>query len=154
MKLSKMKKFSLTGWVFAAVAANIAGLCWAQTEPKPPELTIKASTIQVPVTLGTYCWSSPTHGGAALCMDSVAPPDLLKNTTPTIVPSGSGLLLNFSDTPIHISIDAWIDGAPVRQQTAMPHALTIPDKPGIYIYSVSAQWDQGEAYYAFAVEVR
>lgn len=119
--------------------------------PNPPELKVYSGNTNVPTVLGSYCWKSLV---SKLCVDMIPPDDLLKEKgyTPPVVPPGSTLRLTFTVSPDPGSV---VISQPPEKPLISDGTLSIPKEPGIYTYSVSAQWEgKGSAVYFFQVQVK
>ena len=117
-----------------------------------PDLTVTADGQHIAVIRGSSCW--PQMLQRALCVDSAPTPELLKGEVPEIVPPGAHVRMTFGRSPASLAAWRWVSGAPIQQEVAHGHTIILPLAPGVYLYSVSARWDEGDASYAFVVAVR
>lgn len=107
----------------------------------------------VPTVQGSYCWDGVLQ---SVCSDSPSPEVLLEENgfEAIYVQSGDRIKLKFTRTPFKKSINAstWpIDEG--YKAILDGNYLVLPEKPGVYMYDVSASWEQGSLVFSFMVEV-
>jgi hypothetical protein len=121
--------------------------------PDPPKLTAKVNEKLIKVYQGSYCWN---EYGQGVCADTISPVEMVKKDAPTVVPKGSELKLRFNYEPKKESIGAsiWINGEARDQKIVNSDTIVLPKEPGIYVYSVHANWKEGDSSYALQVEVK
>jgi hypothetical protein len=61
--------------------------------------------------------------------------------------------LQWSRAPRSASVSRWSEGGPQIAEMADVSQLSLPTDVGIHVMSVSAEWAEGDASYAFVVEV-
>lgn len=146
-------------WVAALSLLAFAGIIvWlgvsvARRDPKaplPPAPTVTAAGIPVPVIPNRHCWD-----GGRICAENLTPTKLVeeKGLTPTAVPPGSRLRLAFAVPPRSVRVDRW-EGDRAETVPVEDDAWKAPEEPGVYTYSISADWPKRGAGYAVLVEVR
>jgi len=119
---------------------------------EPPKAAVKAGDTEIPVVPGSFCWLAR---GVGKCVDTVSPPELVKNQRPVTVKPGSTLQISFSQNPVAKSMGAnqWIGGRPSPVPVVEENMIILPAEKGEYIYDIFARWEQGSASYAFVVSV-
>jgi hypothetical protein len=140
---------------FVGCAVNNTGATSKKMELKvPPTLKVSYQDKGIEAVRGTYTWTVDNNDGtkATTNGDTAVLPELIKSSTPLIVPSKATLTLNFSDKPKSIILNIWQDNKPVQQAITDNKVITSELK-GSVIYEVIAVWDQGTVYYAFLVNV-
>ncbi|AMX84740.1 hypothetical protein GS3922_14395 [Geobacillus subterraneus] len=117
---------------------------------KPPELTLTINGETVDHRLGTYTWSTGRRGIVA---DAAAPPLLVRELKPHPTVSGAKLRIEFDYRPSTLEAGVWndddVDWQPVQHGT-----ITLPKQQGSYIYVIHAAWQEGDAIYAFPINIR
>lgn len=129
---------------------------WKEYTSMPPEPIIMISEERVEVVRGTYCWSSELKG---VCEDTFAtPPELIAyyGTEPADASPESILTIEFDRDPIEdsFSLTRWIDDENEVDVMVKGNEFVLPKEKGTYIYGVSANWDEGDAVYAFVIDVK
>lgn len=124
-------------------------------EAKPPEPVVTIDEKEISIVRGSYCWSSSLK---SVCEDTSAPPDIVSyaNQKPVAAQPSTEVTIDFDEKPLKDSIELsrWLNE---EESTSVPlndHTFVLPKEKGSYIYSVSARWDQGDAVYAFIIEVK
>ncbi|MFC0297516.1 hypothetical protein [Geobacillus jurassicus] len=135
------------GWAFILLLW-LSGCSFGDIEPPQPLLTVDGETIDY--RLGTYTWST---GGRGVVADAAAPPLLVKKLKPHPAVPGAKLHVQFNYRPSALEADRWngndADWHPVQNKT-----ITLSEKQGTYIYAIHASWKEGDAIYAFLIEVQ
>jgi len=130
--------------------------------PDLPKLRARSGSTDIPVVRGSLCWSK---GGAGVCADAIAPPELAKTVAPAELPPGAAIMLEHAPPPLADSllVNRWIDGRPVRVvlqagsgpgNRGLTPSFVVPDEPGTYVYDAFARWPQGDVSWAFHVMVK
>ena len=119
---------------------------------EPPKAAVIVGDTEIPIVPGSFCWSAR---GVGKCVDTVSPPELVKNQRPITVKPGSSLEISFTQSPVSKSLGAnqWIGGQPSPVPVVEENKIVLPVEKGEYIYDIFAQWEQGSASYAFVVSV-
>src|SRR5690606_27187136 len=68
---------------------------------RPPAMTVSVGGVQIPVVQGSYCW---TGEGTEVCIDTVGPAELVRETAPTPVSPGATLQLSYQLSPSEVSV--------------------------------------------------
>ncbi|HWI62615.1 MAG TPA: hypothetical protein VNT75_12290 [Symbiobacteriaceae bacterium] len=119
--------------------------------PRPPELKVTAGGAAIPVKLGSYCWY---ERGKGICADTFAPFEMFKDEQPVQVRPGTVVTLSFARAPKEVGLNLWVDGQAVPARLQEGYTFTVPDKPGIYVFSPHGQWPgRGDGSYAFQLQV-
>lgn len=145
--------FFICSLLFSLTACN--GPLDKQTQlNRPPSLKIFYRDKSIEAKTGTYSWDVDNNDGTVIGIenDSVAPPELVKNSTPLTVAPQSSLTLSFSDKPEDITVNVWQDNKPIEQSIIDDKIVTSGSK-GPVIYEVIGTWEQGKVYYTFLVNV-
>lgn len=122
----------------------------APFKSSPPVPTVKAGHTTIQTTEGSYCWSGLT---SSECVDTAyaSIEDMAKEHTPTTVAPSETISLHFKDAP-NVTVSKTIDGKSADVPLTN-NQFNAPKKPGIYIYSVSADWERGSGLYVFSVRI-
>lgn len=124
--------------------------------PTPPQVRVLAGDVEIPAVLHSYDWTTHNAGGGM--ETSKTPPELVqaRRIAPVPLPARSTLRFAFDPDPFEVRVYRWTEGQgkglPVP--VAPGETIRIPREPGVYVYEVSARWNQGAASYVFNVEVR
>jgi len=154
MRGSKVKKYFIT---ISAVLLIALGGYWLGKEytSMPPEPVVSIGERNVPAIRGTYCWSSLMKG---VCVDTAAPPGIIsfENHTTVSAAPGTEVKIDFEEQPLKDSIylSRWLDDEKDIQVPLKGNMFELPKDKGTYVYSVSANWNNGDAVYAFVIEVK
>lgn len=154
-----------TGLVLAALAVAglllLAGDMLSQQEAgpdgavSPPEIVLEVDGETVRGGEGSYCWG-PDGSGQALCVDKIAPQDLVHalNMSPVAVPGDATFRFRTeghrepANYSYSIQRNATGDWATVASgQTAGTFRPGLA--PGTYILATFADWDRGDASWVF-----
>lgn len=121
--------------------------------PMPPTPALTVDGKNVPVVQGSYCWAKYGRG---LCVDTVSPPELVKQLEPVPVVPGARLTIDFKYKPKtgSLLVHKWVDGQPVSQELEQGNVIVLPKQKGKHVYDFSAEWKEGSASYAFIIEVK
>ncbi|MBM6602254.1 hypothetical protein [Priestia megaterium] len=132
---------------------SLALLLITACEVKPPQLTAKVNKEPIKVYQGSYCWN---ENGRGECADTALPEEMVKGNVPTVVSKASELKVHFDYEPKKGSVGAniWTNGEAKDQKIVNSDTIILPRKPGIYVYSVHANWEEGDSSYALQVEVK
>lgn len=121
----------------------------------PPKLTITTESKEIEVVQGSYCWKGLIQGE---CIDKISPTDLIKQheLKPTIVSFDEKIKLKFKRKPIENTLNAAIffNNDEIEKVPLDGNILTVRKEKGIYIYSISANWEKGSSSYIFIIEVK
>ncbi|MCT8136659.1 hypothetical protein H1D32_02180 [Anaerobacillus sp. CMMVII] len=125
------------------------------TGSSPPKVFLEIDNQNYETTLGTYCWNNG-------CVDTIGPVELLEGKEPIVVMPGETIRIgmNYNPKPSVVSLQQFKD----IQQTDIEiknNQITAPLEKGVYYYSYGVWWlDQktnvshGDAFYAFAIEIK
>lgn len=117
----------------------------------PPTLQITVANESYEAKLGTYCWGNK-------CEDAVEPMELVKTFIQVAAGESVELTIN-KPTPSEVQLtELTADNKTMPIKIEQQHFVA-PLKPGTYYYSYSAWWQegdqtQGDAHYAFALEIK
>jgi len=141
-------------------------------DTEPPSALLMISDQEQSAGIGSYCWPDNTSG-VALCLDKVGLPTA-PNPLQVTEPFTTQFSISFPDSPDILSLTAMLvtfedqmeldaegmrwwppmPGDSVDLPLTSPHQLELNLTPGLYIFSVFAQWqDFGDVSYGFLVEV-
>lgn len=122
---------------------------------KPPTPIITVEGQKVEWVQGSYCWEELFKG---VCADMISPPELIKfqELEPVVVSPQSQLKIEFKKEPKEntLRVDKWLTNGEIENVPVSDNVIQLPKERGIYVYDVSARWDNGDSSYAFAIEVR
>lgn len=122
----------------------------------PPNVHVKTESGEAETVLGTYCWKNE-------CVDKAGPPELLNGKEPVKVSPGEKLSLQMDYTPkpndIHF---VQVNEGGDMEVPMEGNRFSAPLQKGTYHYSYGVWWmdekeenvSHGDAFYAFALEVR
>lgn len=131
------------------------GVANEKTELKePPIIKVIYEDKNIEAIRGTFSWTIDNNDGTQTTTngDSAAPNELVKNSTPLIMPPKSTLTLDFSDKPETMIVNIWQGNKPIKQ-TITDNKLLMPELKGSVVYGIVATWKQGTASYAFLVNI-
>jgi hypothetical protein len=138
--------FGWLGWGIAQQDPNA---------PLPPGPTVTARGLAIPVVYNAHCWDQPQ--GGRTCAEGLTAPATVdaKLLAPTIVPAGALLQVEFPVPPQAFQVDRWVRNSdrPERVELMEGDRLQLPDRPGRYIYSVTARWLKRGGAWTFFIEV-
>lgn len=142
-------------WLVACltVVISLVGGWWLiGSKGTMPDVTIESGSTSVESVLGSYCWSGLTQ---AACVDTAAPPELVKKPAieATVVKPGATVSFEFTKKPTTWAVSIWND----NESDEVPlqgNAFQVPHKKGRYVFDVSAHWDRGDAIFAFVIDVQ
>src|SRR5690625_3747724 len=127
----------------------------------PPKVSVEVDGESYETILGSYCWD--ISKGESECVDTAGPVDLLKDEEPIQIKTGEQIKLNMDYKPkpnkMHLSQIVNDDEVEIEIND---NQFTAPDEKGTYFYSYGVWWmdeedkdlSQGDAFYAFAIEVQ
>ena len=115
--------------------------------PPMPILTIQGKNV--PVKMGTYTWAENERG---ITVDTVEPPELVKDFEPVKVHPNAKLHVDFKDKPIEVKVGLW-ENNEVRFKNISDNTFTLPEDDGVYIGVVYASWQEGNATFVFKIQV-
>lgn len=149
-----MKKSIVT--VVVAILIGFGGyLLGKEYAAGPPEPAVAIGEKEVPAIRGTYCWSSLVKN---ICEDSLSAPAIIsfKNQKPLSADPGAEVTIDFNEQPLKDSIylSRWLNDEKDIQVPLKGNMFELPKDKGTYVYSVSANWNNGDAVYAFVIEVK
>ncbi|MEK4031396.1 hypothetical protein MKZ02_23325 [Pseudobacillus sp. FSL P4-0506] len=132
---------------------SLALLVLTACQPNPPKLSATVNEEPVKIYQGSYCWN---ENNKEVCADTSSPEDMVKGDVPTAVAERSKLKLHFDYQPKKGSLgaDIWNNGEAREQNIVNSDTIILPREPGIYIYSVYANWEEGDSSYVLQVEVK
>lgn len=124
----------------------------------PDQHREKGKVQQIEVVRGGFCWEYQIDlfNKSTVCTDTAGMPDLLQGVQPTVVDSTGSVILEFEAEPSSIQFFHWTEESLEeieRMDQGYPLGLNV-ERPGVYLYEVRADWEQGYSYYAFSIEVR
>ncbi|WP_074510598.1 hypothetical protein [Planococcus glaciei] len=121
----------------------------------PPMPSVKAEGRMVAPTPGSYCWESALK---AECVDMAyaSPWEQGLKKAPATVKAGVDIFVDFNKQPLPGSLRAelWSSETDSKPALLQNGIFTAPKVPGIYIYHIFADWEQGSGNYAFSIEVK
>lgn len=121
---------------------------------EPPEAIVMADEERIPTVRGSYCWSS---GDSALCADAIEPASLILGFgTYTPVRPGARIRVAFPGALLAGSLGVTdFSGAKERTEVTLDAegSFAAPTQVGTYVYLVHGRFPQGDASYAFGIEV-
>lgn len=119
---------------------------------EPPNLMIAIGEQTIRAVRGTYSWSyyegqadEITHVEA----DTAPPPELVNTENVTTVHSDAEVSLLFDYSPGDYTVRVWNS----EKAIASYKKVELAAYEGIVIYEIEANWEQGTASYAFAVDI-
>lgn len=123
------------------------------TEPSVP--VIKAGKVDISSTRGSYCWKGPFSG---TCVDKAlsSSMDMAREYKPVEVAPNSKIKIHLKKEPIQGSLTAerWTDEKNSQTAEISNGEFIVPNQSGIYAYHIFARWKNGDASYAFLIEVK
>ena len=150
-----MKKYIITAAIIILIGIGGYLLEKKQYRAGPPEPAISIGKQEVPAIRGTYCWSSMMK---SICVDTAAPPGIISFENHKMVSSSPGteVTIDFDKKPLKDSIhlSRWLNEEESLQVPLKGNKFVLPEEKGTYIYGVSANWNKGDAVYAFVIEVK
>ncbi|WP_455663132.1 hypothetical protein [Pradoshia sp.] len=149
-----MKKYIIT--LGTAILIGIGGYLLAkEARAEPPKPVIAIGEEKVPAVRGTYCWSSLMK---SICEDKAAPPGIIaiQEQKPLSAAPGTEVTIDFDEKPLNESVDLsrWLNDEESLQVRLIGNRFVLPKESGTYVYGVSASWNNGDAVYAFEIEVK
>lgn len=104
--------------------------------------------------MSSYSWTVSNFVGSKTATNGngIIPAELAKSSTPLNVPSKSKLTLNFSSKPETIEVNIWNNKKVIKQEITA-YSIVTPESKGPVVYEVIGTWKQGEASYAFLINV-
>ncbi|WJQ00597.1 hypothetical protein QT234_01430 [Geobacillus stearothermophilus] len=111
-------------------------------------MTVNGETVNH--RLGTYTWSTGHRG---VVVDAAAPPLLVKELKPHTAAPGAKLRVQFDYRPSMLNAGVW-NGDDADWQPVQNAAITLPKQQGLYIYVIHAAWKEGDAIYAFSINIQ
>ncbi|WP_341321263.1 hypothetical protein NSQ62_16920 [Solibacillus sp. FSL H8-0523] len=137
-----------------AVVVLVGGIYFVlNLKPPKPVITIENKTVEV--AQGSYCWNGLIN---AQCVDMISPPDMIKHheLKPVVVSPGAELKIKFKRKPLVDTLNAsiWFSNDEIENAPLNDNVLVAPKEKGVYIYSVSANWEKGSSGYVFVIEVK
>lgn len=125
----------------------------------PPKMFIKIGEKSYETILGTYCWSNGS--GKGICVDKAGPEDLLEGKKPISVKQDEKIHIVMKDPKPNETHLLIVNGNIEKEVKIIENQFSVPKEKGIYYYSFGTWWkdnndenvSNGDAYYAFAIEV-
>ena len=101
----------------------------------------------IPVTVATYNWNGQmTYGG---------PWEATEKQEPTIVKGNATIQLSFSKkNPDEILISEHPNKTEFKNIDKASNQIIVPNKPGVYVFSVDGTWGNDSVMYALKVKVK
>jgi len=122
---------------------------------KPPTPSITVEEKKVESVQGSYCWEALLRG---VCADMISPPELIEfqELKPVVVSPQSRLKIEFKKEPKEntLIVNRWLTNGEIENVPISDNVVLLPNEKGIYVYDVSARWDNGSSSYAFVIEVK
>lgn len=81
------------------------------------------------------------------------PPLLVKELKPHTAAPGAKLRVQFDYRPSMLNAGVW-NGDDADWQPVQNAAITLPKQQGLYIYVIHAAWKEGDAIYAFSINIQ
>lgn len=157
---------NIAGFILIALLLNGCGTADKQTgdqadlsEPihaqsqTPPTLELKIGNDVVSTFRGGYSWSyyDPEEKSmAGIEAESVPLDELVNLDNARKVDRNAAVELEFGEPPLSYQLFVWDD---TGSRTAYSVAFNLSEHEGPTLFEISAQWEQGEASYAFALHV-
>ncbi len=144
----------VTVWcgVILAVACSACGGGVSRQEPPPAHVVV--GDVALTSVRASYCWSRAGH---TRCVHTLGPMALLEQVgdrPPLVTPQASARIA-FDAPPLPDTVQ--VEEMTTTRTYAVPlgrgGVLALPEMPGLYVYLVHARWKQGDASYAFWVQV-
>lgn len=103
--------------------------------------------ISIPVTVATYNWNGQmTYGG---------PWEATEKQEPTIIKGNATIQLSFSKkNPDEILISEHPNKTEFKNIDKASNQIIVPNKPGVYVFSVDGTWGNDSVMYALKVKVK
>lgn len=104
-------------------------------------------TRSIPVTVATYNWNGQmTYGG---------PWEATEKQEPTLIKGNATIQLSFSKkNPDEILISEHPNKTEFKNIDKASNQIIVPDKPGVYVFSVDGSWGNDSVMYALKVKVK
>lgn len=143
-----MKKTALCLMSLAALTGCATSL--PASSPAPPLPTLTVEDRHVSAFQSSYCWSSD---GKESCVDFIPPVLQVRTETPTVVPPQATLDIRFATPPKPgtLQVYEWIGDNKTKPVEVHDSAFVLSKNKGLHIYSFSAEWEEGSAYYVCKV---
>lgn len=132
-------------------------------DPTPPVPALKVNGDEVPWVTGSYTWRTTwLVFSRGICVTSGIGPMLVKLEDLSLVPVQplSPLEIDFKRKPLELSYFKLEDPEAFNWDVEIVYTevnenskIILPEKPGVYMYVLKANWKQGVADYGFLVEV-
>lgn len=119
---------------------------------EPPNLMIVIGEQTIRAAKGTYSWSYYEEGSDEVThvdVDTAPPPELVNIENATTVHSDAEVSLLFDYGPKDYTVRVWNS----EKAIASYKKVELAAYEGIVIYEIEANWEQGTASYAFAVDI-
>lgn len=123
---------------------------------EPPEVFVKIGNEKFETKLGSYCWKGT-------CADTAGPIELLKEKEPVSVKPGERIsfVMEYEPIPNEIHLDEFRNNGE-KEIELNENTFTAPTTAGTYYYAYQTWWmnekeanvSNGDAFYAFAIEVK
>ena len=113
----------------------------------PPLPSITAGDTHISSTQGSYCWSGIL---STACANPVEPLD-----PPTLVSPGEEINIDFRMKPFaeSLKVEQFLGEHKFTQIPIHNHIFVAPKEKGIYVYYLTAFWNNGDGNYAFSIIV-
>ncbi|WP_147296337.1 hypothetical protein [Halobacillus trueperi] len=122
---------------------------------EPPAPTVTTGNTEIATTQGSYCWDGLLSGK---CVDKVygSPMDMADEHKPTVVSPNEEINIIFQkeSMPETLEVEKWTGEGNREDIVVKNNSIAAPKEKGLYVYLISADWDEGDGNYAFSVEVK
>ncbi|MCA0972078.1 hypothetical protein LCM20_15835 [Halobacillus litoralis] len=117
---------------------------------EPPTLTISIGDETIKADRGSYSWSYERDDGSGVGLqaDGPVPPVMVEDSDAPEVSSSADLDLHFDREPESYELRVW------KENGGSDPYEQLESYKGRTIFGVIAEWEQGKAVYAFAVNVK
>ena len=118
----------------------------------PPSLTVDINGIRENAVLGSYQWTYPSSDGGTVIEHASGPqpPALIEGASPASVPADAEIEFSFGQEPIDYEVEIWREGG---TGSPFPEEMSLQGLNGLTVFNVIAEWKEGEANYAFALDI-
>lgn len=123
-----------------------------QSSPFAPDI-VTATSTKAEVIEGSYCWSALIR---ARCVDKVYTSgyDMASSAKATKVAPGEVIEIHYPRQPgTPVELTEWLNETQSNEAPLTKNEFTAPKDPGMYYYSVQADWRRGDGEHAFRIEV-
>ena len=115
-----------------------------------PKVTVEIDGQSFKTARGSYCWNT---GNMGMCADASGNPfDYESKAPPIEVASKEQIKLHFTEQPLSFSVEITKDDD--HDFVADKAEFSAPENPGMYGYTVSTNWKQGDIVFHFILLVK